>query len=81
MADHPAGKQGTTVDRTSALDVDNTSKLVSGGLVALAVLGVVTVFFDTIAAAWSPSAPASAATASAPAPAAPSPPTGGGGSP
>jgi len=73
MADHPAGKQSTTVDRTSAL--------VAGGLVALAVLGVVTVFSDAIAAAWSPSAPATAATASASTPAAPSPPTGAGGSP
>lgn len=81
MADHPAGKQSTTGDRTRALDVDSTSKLVLGGLVALAVLGVVTVFSDAIAAAWSPNTPASPATAvSTPAPAAPSPPTGAGGS-
>jgi len=97
MADHPAGKQTTTVDRPSALVVvDRTSRLVAGGLVVLAVLGVVTVFSDAIAAAWSPNAPAGATpsastTAAAPivsppsptAPAspAPSPATGPGGSP
>jgi hypothetical protein len=77
MADHPAGKQSTTGDRTSAL--------VASGLVVLAVLGVVTVFSDAIAAAWSPNAPASAPPSpativSAPASPAPSPPTGAGGS-
>ena len=54
MADHPEGQQSNTADRTSAL--------VAGGLVVLAILGVVTVFSDAIAAVWSPRAPATAAT-------------------
>ncbi len=62
MADHPEGEQSTTADRTSAL--------VAAGLVMLAVLGVVTIFSDAIAAAWSPNASA-AATASPSAVAAP----------
>ena len=59
MADHPEGQQTITADRTSAL--------VASGLVMLAILGVVTLFSDAIAAVWSPSASASAA-AAAPAP-------------
>ena len=69
MADHPEGRQSITVDRTSAL--------VASGLVVLAILGVVTVFSDAIAAVWSPSAPPTAATTAA---AAPAPSTGAGGS-
>ena len=72
MADHPGAKESTTVDRTSAL--------VAGGLALLAVIGVASVFSETIAAAWSP-APAAPATAEpAPGPAAPSPPPVGGAS-
>jgi len=68
MADHPEGQQSITVDRTSAL--------VASGLVVLAILGVVSIFSDAIAAVWSPSAPATAATTTAAAPA----PSGAGGS-
>jgi hypothetical protein len=52
MADrhHPAPPQSTTADRTSAL--------VAGGLALMAIVGVVTVFSDAIAAAWSPASPA-----------------------
>jgi hypothetical protein len=73
MADHPAGKQSTTLHKTSALDADSTSKLVSAGLVVLAILGVFTVFSDAIAAAWSPNAPATTTTVSAAAPVVPAP--------
>ena len=59
MADHPEAEQITTGDRTSAL--------VAGGLTVLAVLGVVTIFSDVIAAAWSPAAAGPSASASAPA--------------
>ncbi len=59
MADHPEAEQITTGDRTSAL--------VAGGLAVLAVLGVVTIFSDVIAAAWSPVSAGPSASASAPA--------------
>jgi hypothetical protein len=61
MADrhHPAPPQSTTVDRTSAL--------VAGGLALMAVVGVVTVFSDAIAAAWSPASAAATDPATAPA--------------
>jgi hypothetical protein len=65
MADHPEAKQSTTGDRTSAL--------VAGGLALLAAVGVVTIFSETIAAAWSPPATTSAAAAERPAPAPPPP--------
>jgi len=73
---HPAPVESTTADRTSAL--------VAGGLALMAVLGVVTVFSDAIAAAWSPSSPAAAdqaATAPAGHPTAPSATAGGDGGP
>jgi hypothetical protein len=60
MADHPEGQQSITVDRTSAL--------VASGLAVLAILGVVTVFSDAIAAVWSPSAPPPSIQAGTPAP-------------
>jgi len=69
MADHPEGQQSITVDRTSAL--------VASGLVVLAILGVVSIFSDAIAAVWSPRATVPAGTTTAAAPAAP---TGAGGS-
>jgi hypothetical protein len=66
MADRPEAKQSTTSDKTSAL--------VAGGLVLLAVTGLVTIFSDSIAAAWSPpAAAAEPATASSPPPPAPLP--------
>jgi hypothetical protein len=68
MADHPGAKQSTTGDRTGAL--------VAGGLALLAVIGVATVFSETIAGAWSPtsSAPGTPETPISP-PAVPSPAT------
>jgi hypothetical protein len=47
--------------------------------VVLAILGVVTVFSDAIAAVWSPSAPATAVTTTAPNPAGTPAPSGAGG--
>jgi hypothetical protein len=61
MADHPEAEQVTTADRTSAL--------VAAGLVLSAVVGVATIFSESIAAAWSRTSPA-ASEASAPMPAA-----------
>ncbi|HET6147446.1 MAG TPA: hypothetical protein VFH68_07910 [Polyangia bacterium] len=73
MADHPEAKQSTTGDRTSAL--------VAGGLALLAVVGVATVFSETLAAAWSPASSAPAPAEPATGPASPSPPSGGGAPP
>jgi len=47
---HLGPAQSTTPDRTSAL--------VASGLVLMAVVGVATVFSETIAAAWSPASTA-----------------------
>jgi hypothetical protein len=58
MADHPEAEQITTGDRTSAL--------VAAGLVLSAVVGVATIFSESIAAAWSRTSP-TASEASAPA--------------
>jgi hypothetical protein len=60
MADHPEAEEITTGDRTSAL--------VAVGLVLSAVIGVATIFSESIAAAWSRTSPATSE-ASAPAPA------------
>jgi hypothetical protein len=65
MADHPGAKESITADRTGAL--------VAGGLVLLAVVGVATVFSETLAAAWSPAPTAPAAIELSAAPVPPSP--------